>query len=262
MNPKYKRKRKKHLIRISLRLILFLVSIFSLIFIVRSIGNESITNNKVKATEENNIKLKDDDNNKSFANNNVKFTVAIDPGHGGYDVGTISSAGVFEKDVTLKIALKVGRLLEKDNIKVVYTRKNDTVSWPSNTKADLKERVKISNEAKADLFVSIHANSNTNTSYKGVEAWCRAPNTEGEKLARNIQKELANYNYTTDRGIKYETEGSLAVFKLNNATSTLVELGFLSNSSDAEFITSESGQDKCAEAIEKGILNYKASYKK
>ncbi|WP_027631434.1 hypothetical protein [Clostridium hydrogeniformans] len=80
MNPKYKRKRKKHLIRISLRLILFLVSIFSLIFIVRSIGNESITNNNVKATEENNIKLKYDDNNKSFANNNVKFTVAIDPG--------------------------------------------------------------------------------------------------------------------------------------------------------------------------------------
>lgn len=256
MNTRSKRKRKKHLIKISLGLILFLVCIFSLIFMGRSIVNENITNNDAKAT------VKDDDNSQSSTNNNAQFTVAIDPGHGGYDVGTISSAGVFEKDVTLKVALKVGSLLEKNNIKVVYTRKSDTVSWPSNVKEDLKERVKISNEAKADIFVSIHANGNTNTSYKGLEAWCEAPNTEGEKLARSIQKELANSNYTTDRGIKYETEGSLAIFKLNNATSTLVEQGFLSNSSDAKFITSESGQDKIAQAIVKGILNYKASYKK
>jgi len=195
--------------------------------------------------------------------NTSDFTICIDAGHGGYDVGAINSSDVFEKDVTLKIALKVGTLLENDGINVLYTRTSDNVSWPSNNKLDLRARVEVSNAAKADVFVSIHCNSSTESSYRGVETWCRFPNSFGETLAKSIQNELGNSNYTTDRGLRYESSGhSLAVLRLNNSVSALIEIGFLSNSSDANFITSENGQDVCANSIVTGILNYKSSLKK
>ena len=187
-----------------------------------------------------------------------KFTVCIDAGHGGYDVGAVTSSNISEKDITLKIALKVGALLEKEGVNVLYTRTSDKVSWPSNNKLDIRARVKVSNEAKADAFVSIHCNSSINSSDHGVETWCRFPNSDGEKLAESLQKELISSNYSTDRGLKYESNGSLGVLRLNNSVSALIELGFLSNSSDIKFITSESGQDVCANSIAKGILNYKS----
>jgi len=82
-----------------------------------------------------------------------KFTVCIDPGHGGTQPGTF---GKFtkEKDVTLKLGLKLGEILEKNmpDVKVVYTRKTDVT-------IGLKERAKVANDNHADLFISIHANS-------------------------------------------------------------------------------------------------------
>ncbi|WP_055666709.1 N-acetylmuramoyl-L-alanine amidase family protein [Desnuesiella massiliensis] len=250
------RNRKKRMLRkMTSKVILFLIIIVLFVFTSyqQHKKNKLVTSNKNIENVSN--------SNKQQIDSESNFTVCIDAGHGGYDKGTTSLSGIHEKDVTLEIALKLGKLLEKNNIKVIYTRNSDKVSWPSNEKEDLRERVKISNDAKADVFISIHGNGNTNTSFKGMETWCRFPNTEGEKLAKAIQKELSDYNYTSSRGIKYEAEKSLAVLRLNKSVSTLVELGFLTNSSDEKFITSESGQTKCAEALAKGILNYKASYK-
>ena len=227
---------------------------FSLILGLLSISNQAKKGVNAEAKSINNHEQKVNTSN---------FTVCIDAGHGGYDVGCKNSSNIFEKDVTLKVALKVGALLEKDGIKVLYTRTTDKVDWPSDNKLDLRARVKVSNEAKADVFVSIHCNSSTDSSYHGVETWCRFPNSGGEKLAKSIQNELGNSKYSADRGLKYESSGSsLAVLKLNNSVSALIEIGFLSNSSDANFITSESGQDVCANSIVKGILNYKSSVKK
>ena len=149
----------------------------------------------------------------------------------------------------------------QNNIKVIYTRTSDDVSWPSNEKEDLRKRIDTSNKANANLFISIHCNGNPDSSFKGIETWCRFTNTEGEKLARNIQNELVYNNYSQDRGLKYESNKSLAVLKLNKAVSALVELGFLTNGADSKFITSESGQEKCAQSIAKGILNYKLAAK-
>ncbi|WP_309245166.1 N-acetylmuramoyl-L-alanine amidase [Clostridium sp. CF012] len=67
----------------------------------------------------------------------------MDAGHGGYDIGAKNSSNIFEKNVTLKIALKVGALLERDGIKVLYTRTTDEVSWTSDNKLDLRARVKV-----------------------------------------------------------------------------------------------------------------------
>ncbi len=92
-----------------------------------------------------------------------KFIVVLDAGHGGKDPGNLGN-GYKEKDIALKVVLTVGKELEKNpNIKVVYTRKTDVA-------VDLKERPKIANKAKADLFVSIHCNSH-HTQASGTETF-------------------------------------------------------------------------------------------
>lgn len=242
--------RKRKLLGISIKSLFFL-------FILGSLSNIQLIKNEL------NINKNEQQINTTVQalSNTPKFTVVLDPGHGGYDVGTKSSSNIFEKDIALEIALKTGEVLEKNGIKVLYTRTTDKVSWPSDNKLDLRARVKVSNEAKADVFVSIHCNGADNSSYNGIETWCRFPNSDGEILAKSIQKELVNSKYSNDRGLKYESNGSLAVLKLNNSVSALVEVGFLTNSSDANFITSKSGQDICANDIAKGILNYKSSAK-
>lgn len=191
-----------------------------------------------------------------------KFVVCIDPGHGGYDVGCTSRSGVREKEITLKVGLMLGELLNKEDIKVIYTRDSDEVSWPSNEKADIKERVKISNDSKADLFISIHCNQIKDPAIKGIELWCKNPNSDDEDLAREIKMELMRLDYTKFRDIKYESQKSMGVLRNNEATSVLVELGYTSNTSDDKYLTSEDGQENCAKALEKAVLNYKNSIKK
>ncbi|MCY6371048.1 N-acetylmuramoyl-L-alanine amidase family protein [Clostridium ganghwense] len=189
---------------------------------------------------------------------NDQFTVCIDAGHGGYDNGTKSPTSILEKDINLKVALKLGKILEKNNIKVVYTRTNDKVPWPSNQKSSLKERCYISNKAKADLFISIHCNYDEFSSItRGPETWCRFSETPEENLAKNIQNELVNLKYSHNRGLKYEKNGGLYVLRHTKAVSALVELGFLSNSKDTKFLITNKAQEKCAQAIARGILNFK-----
>lgn len=190
------------------------------------------------------------------------FTVCIDAGHGGYDVGAKSISGIYEKEITLKVALNLGKNLEKQGIKVIYTRTNDKVPWPSNNKEDIKERVKISNDNKADVFISIHCNIYKNDKIKGTETWCRTVNSEGENLAKVINTELKNLNYTDIRSIKYEKEKSLGVLRTNNATSVLVEIGYITNKADNKFLTSPQGQTKSGEALAKAILQYKNDIEK
>jgi len=187
-------------------------------------------------------------------------TVVIDPGHGGDDSGAVSINGEMEKDINLSVALRLGKLLEKSGIKVIYTRTQDELLDPTSQKSDLQARCDISNDAGADIFVSIHCNFDTvSVNTRGIETWCRFPGKNGDKLAKAIQKELVSLGYSKDRGIKYEADGGLYVLKNTDAVAVLVELGFLSNEQDAEFLTSEDGQEQMAKAIAQGILSYKNS---
>lgn len=187
------------------------------------------------------------------------FTVVIDPGHGGDDSGTIGINGELEKDINLNVSLELGKLLEKkEDIKVVYTRTVDKALDPSSQKADLQARCDISNNAGADIFVSIHSNfDKVSKNTRGIETWCMVPGARGDVLAKAIQKELVDLGYSKDRGIKYSSDGELYVIKNTDAVAVLVELGFLSNESDTRFLASKDGQKKMAKAIAKGILNYK-----
>ena len=100
------------------------------------------------------------------------MTIVIDPGHGGYDPGavaTLNGKQYRESDITLSVALKVGRMIEKNmpQVNVIYTRASDK-HWSTNKTRDLQTRVDIANKADASLFLSIHCNAAKATSASGA----------------------------------------------------------------------------------------------
>lgn len=188
---------------------------------------------------------------------NYIFTICIDPGHGGYDSGAISQINkVNEKDLVLDVSLKLGEILKKQNVKVIYTRKKDKIPWATQTES-LHGRCEISNKSNADIFISIHANNFVKSSeVRGSEVWCRFKNTEAETLATEISNSLSNIGYTKNRGLRYESDRELYVLRNTQALSVLVELGYMSNPQDIKFLMSEEGKNQCAEAIAEAVMNY------
>lgn len=182
--------------------------------------------------------------------------VVLDAGHGGYDDGSVSASNIKEKDITLDITLKLGKILEDNNIEVVYTRTSDEVSWPADNVMDLLERSRIANEAKADYFVSIHLNysEELQDKVKGSEIWVRRSDSKSEKLAIHVNEQLEALKGLNSRGLKDEAESPLSVVEYNNMPTILIETGFLSNEDDTKYLSNDSKQYELANAIAKGIL--------
>ncbi|MDT8718034.1 N-acetylmuramoyl-L-alanine amidase [Clostridium sp. 19966] len=176
----------------------------------------------------------------------------IDPGHGGYDSGAVGFLGAKEKDITLQVALKLGKLLEAKNIKIIYTRTSDKVSWSSNEKLGLKARTEISNNANADYYVSIHCNYVDDKNVNGTETYYFNGSTHGKALADSIQKELIKSTELSDRGIK---EADYYVLRHTAAPAILTELGFISNEREEKNLSDPAYQDKIASALCDGIMN-------
>ena len=179
--------------------------------------------------------------------------IVIDPGHGGKDPGHEShnSALLAEKDLNLKIALFLGGYLEKylQNVEVIYTRTTDV--FPS-----LDERVSIANSIKADYFISIHCNGNERKAIKGTESHVHSlKSTKSVALAREIEDQFANRAGRYSRGVKdgKDRAHSIQVLKYTAMTSVLVECGFLTNTVEANYLNTTSGQEIIASAIFRGI---------
>jgi N-acetylmuramoyl-L-alanine amidase len=226
--------------------------------------------------------------------------VVIDPGHGGKDAGAIGVNGVKEKNVNLGIALKLGKLIEKNikDVKVVYTRKTDTF-------IELYKRGKIANEANGNLFISIHCNSTPQkpTDASGYEVYLLRPGrtkeaidiAERENSVIQYEDNPQRYEKLTDENfilvsmahsayMQYSEKFSDILNKelssdLNIASrgvkqagfyvlvgaampSVLIETGFLSNREDAKYLSSSRGQDKMAESIYKAVKQFKEQYEK
>ena len=116
----------------------------------------------------------------AIAANAKDFTVVIDAGHGGKDPGAVSAnKKIYEKDITLKVALMVGESIAKSHpeVKVLYTRKTDKF-------VGLNDRACMANKANADLFISIHVNAAENRSAKGAETFTLG--VEADRTKRNL----------------------------------------------------------------------------
>ncbi|MCL2286152.1 MAG: N-acetylmuramoyl-L-alanine amidase [Firmicutes bacterium] len=169
-------------------------------------------------------------------------TIVIDPGHGGSDSGAVSGTRR-EKDDNLRLALAVQRLLQAQGQRVIMTRTTDIF-------VTLAERSAISNRNNANIFVSLHRNSSTNTTANGVENYIftTAPTIDA-LYAHNVLNEVVNAGVQNNRGV---IRGNFAVLRNTNAPAMLLEMGFISNTRDNQLF--DQNFNAYAAAITRGII--------
>ena len=179
-----------------------------------------------------------------------KKVVVIDPGHGGYDSGAVGINGILEKDIVLKIALVTValNLISKDyNLDIYLTRYTDTL-------ISLKDRFILPKVLKADLFISLHCNYSENPNARGIELYLSTRTNDFSLellvLANDMETEFRNAIGFESRGIKFS---DFQVIKSASSIckSVLFELGFLSNSDEANYLNRHS--NSIATALLKSI---------
>jgi N-acetylmuramoyl-L-alanine amidase len=180
--------------------------------------------------------------------------IVIDAGHGGPDPGKPGKYGKDEDELNLEIAQKLRELIEESGGIVVMTREDDTLSDSSLSK-DLKNRVVKANEVIADVLISIHLNSFSQSKYKGAQVFYQNNSEKGKLLAELIQQELRN---TLDPNNDRMAKSSNSYYLLRNAKmpAVIVECGFMSNPEEEKLLNDGNYQYKIAWAIYKGLIHY------
>jgi N-acetylmuramoyl-L-alanine amidase len=173
--------------------------------------------------------------------------VAIDPGHGGADPGAVGINGLQEKNAVLSVSTQVAQQLRRKGINAVLTRKGDQ-------EIDLAPRVATAVRIKADLFVSIHANSISlsRPDINGLETYYYA-SAQGRRLAKAIHNRILRSTNMTDKGVR---QARFYVIRRTKMPAVLVEIGFVTGSQDAARLASSAGRTQLAEAIAQGIIDY------
>ena len=163
--------------------------------------------------------------------------IFIDAGHGGKDPGAIGN-GLYEKDITLAVSLKLKALLEKHGIETKMSRSIDTY-------LTINERYQLANAWNADYFISIHANAGGGT---GTETlYYKA---DSKAYAQTLQSAFMDAMGLRDRGIKYRD--NVGVIRWANMPAVLIELAFIDTAADAVILKEK--QDEMAQAIAKGFF--------
>src|SRR6266480_554106 len=215
--------------------------------------------------------------------------IVIDAGHGGHDTGTIGPTGLMEKDLCLDVALRLGKIIEQrlPGANVIYTRSDDSF-------VPLEERTNIANQAKADLFVSIHANSSRDHAARGIETYylnlkgsaeamevaARENATaqggihelqdlvmkiartekieESKELAEDIQDSLSKRIQKSNKPMKNRgvRKAPFVVLIGADMPSILTEISFLSNPADEQMLKKPEQRQKVAEGLYQGMVSY------
>ncbi|ACN98993.1 N-acetylmuramoyl-L-alanine amidase AmiC [Sulfurihydrogenibium azorense Az-Fu1] len=224
-----------------------------------------------------------------------KKVIVIDPGHGGHDPGAMAN-GLKEKDINLKVALKLKNYLEKDGRFKVYLTRDDDYFVP------LYDRTLIALEKKADLFISIHTNASENPNLSGTYVYTLNLKGATSKLAKmveerenktvlNVVKVSTNPNvnkivadmaisHTMTEGLNFakfievnaknllpDTEfkriesANFAVLKTPSIPAVLVETAFITNEKDAKLLANDKFLDNLAKVLYKSIVDYFFKYK-
>ena len=180
--------------------------------------------------------------------------ICIDPGHGGIDPGAVGPSGLKECDVVLAVALIVAPLIEAAGIEVVMTRTAATVPWSqASTYNDLHGRTEMANAAKVDVFLSIHCDSNSDSSAHGTTGYCYALGANGEKLARAVKDAVVKAIGANDRGVK---AANFQVLRDTDMPAALVEMAFISSPAEEKLLADPAAQKKLAVAIAQGVCGY------
>ncbi len=183
---------------------------------------------------------------------NRKFTLVIDAGHGGRDLGATGRRS-HEKDITLDIAKRTGRLIRRHckEVRVIQTRTKDE-------NMSLEDRAGMANFFEADLLLSIHVNS-APTLAKGTETFIHPKTRDGRSrhMARLIQQAYEKEAGRENRGVK---TANFAVLRLSRMPSVLTEVGFISHAREEKFIKSRRGKKKLSRCLYRAFRQYKDTY--
>ncbi len=176
--------------------------------------------------------------------------ILLDPGHGGYDPGSISFSGKFEKYVNLEVAYILKEELNKAGASVYMTRTNDT--YITN-----KERGRLADKLGADILLSIHHNSLNNSNYFGLSTYYNTINYKDKSYGYNLA-EAIYLNATTINGVYRDgiLDRNYEVLRETNTPAALIEIGFMSNPTEEMNIHNISFQNTIAEKIKDGIIDY------
>lgn len=229
-------------------------------------------------------------------------TIVLDAGHGGHDSGCHGPTGSYEKTVTLKVVLALGKLIEEQypDIKVIYTRKTDVF-------ITLQDRALTANKNNADVFISVHCNANANKAAYGVETFLMGMHVADENLdvakrENAVIKLEENYEHNYGGFDPDSPEWAIAISLEQNANivqssylagrvqesitkklnrysrgvkqagfwvlyrttcpSILIETGFLTNKDEEKFLISADGQQQLAQSIFEAFTEYKDAVEK
>ena len=177
-----------------------------------------------------------------------RYTIVIDPGHGGPDPGAVGINGLRETDVVLDVSLQLAQLLQAKGINVLMTR-------TSEVDVDLPPRVALANNSRADLFLSIHANalSMARPDVNGIETFY-FQSSRSRALAQAVQEQmLAISPGSPDRGAR---PGRFFVIRRTVMPSALVEMGFVTGSLDSPRLADPAFRRRLAVALANGLLRY------
>jgi len=182
--------------------------------------------------------------------------IYIDAGHGGKDPGAISG-NIYEKDINLEISFKLQEVLEKNGAIVYMTRYGDYDLSGNNAnlrkRSDLSRRVKIINESSADMYISIHLNALSSSSWSGAQVFYDDINEENEKIAKIMQEQFKS-DLKTNRNYKKITDRYM--YERVNVKGVLIEAGFITNSNERYLLKQDNYQEKIVNSTCKAIIKY------
>ncbi len=177
--------------------------------------------------------------------------LVIDPGHGGKDAGALSKGEkYYEKNINLGIVLALKELLDKEDIKVYYTRTTDETVF-------LRPRVTLANAVNCDYFISIHCNSNVVTSPNGMEVLYYDTEYKGiasGDLANLFSQELGKTVGLRNRGTILKRMGDIFIMDKAQVPMILIEIGYMSNSKDLSYLVEPKNHGVIAEGIYNSIM--------
>ena len=188
-----------------------------------------------------------------------KICIVLDAGHGGIDGGSEgATTGVKESYLNLLIVKELEKLFLSGGFKVVLTRDGDYGLYgdesPGFKLRDLEKRVQITNQANAELFISIHINKFTSPSRKGVQVFYKKGCEQSKKLAEAIQLET---NLLKEQERMYNAlSGDYYVLNGINTSGVIVECGFLSNQQDEQLLQTDEYRKSLAKRVYSGVFRY------
>jgi N-acetylmuramoyl-L-alanine amidase len=187
-------------------------------------------------------------------------TVALDPGHGGRDSGSVgTTTGVTEAELNLAVALKLQVALEAQGAYVVLTRTDENVTYmeeggDTQKRQEMAGRIAVIEEARAQMVISIHMNRYADASVRGAQVFFYDEAASGRPLAQAIQESLNDLEEQVKK--RNALSGNYYILKTPLCPSALVECGFLSNPTEETLLQQQEYQQKLADAICRGVEEY------